>query len=172
MVLTASRSWLHRRRWQVFAVLAFGGPLVAIALVQYRWLEELDSRSQVAESQQNRVAVMSVAALLEDRITGTRLETLPPAVHQDVFDLKLDVLGPQFDEALERFPYVKHFFLWVSPSSHEETLFYFPKEKAFGRFAKRRTAGLPKSGRWTSIAPDGRSSPFPGIRLCKWSFIG
>jgi len=126
-----SRSWLHKRRWKVLALLAFGGTLVAIALVQYRWLEELGSRSRMVESHQNRVAAMSAAALLEERVRGARLETLPPILHEDVLELKLDGLGRQFDEALDRFPYVQHFFLWVSPAPREETLFYSPEEKDF-----------------------------------------
>ncbi|HEX9723517.1 MAG TPA: hypothetical protein VGC53_04465, partial [Vicinamibacteria bacterium] len=81
------RSWLHQRQWQVLAVLAFGAPLAAIALVQYRWLQELSNRSRQAESQQNRVTVLSAAAMLEDRMAGARLETLPPIVHEDVLEL-------------------------------------------------------------------------------------
>ena len=131
MFTGSPRSWLHQRRWQVLAVLAFGAPLMAITLVQYRWLQELSSRSQMAESQQNRVAVLSAAALLEDRVAGARLETLPPIVHEDVLQMKLDSLAPQFDEALARFPYVDCFFVWASPTPLEKTLFYLPKEKTF-----------------------------------------
>jgi signal transduction histidine kinase len=105
--------------------------LLAIALVQYRWLQELNHRSRLAESQQNRVAVLSAAAMLEDRLAGARLETLPPIVHQDVLELRLGVLGQQFEQALRRFPYVEHFFVWVAPAPQEETLFYFPEERDF-----------------------------------------
>jgi signal transduction histidine kinase len=122
---------LHQRQWQVLAVLAFGAPLAAIALVQYRWLQELSNRSRQAESQQNRVTVLSAAAMLEDRMAGARLETLPPIVHEDVLELRLDALGPQFEDALQRFPYVEHFFVWVAPAPPGETLFYFPDEKDF-----------------------------------------
>ncbi len=158
MLLTGSRSWLHKRRWQVLAVLAFGGPLVAIALVQYRWLEELGSRSRMAESQQNRVAVMSAAALLEDRVSGARLETLPPIPHEDVFELNLDGLGRQFDEALARFPYVQHYFLWVSPAPYEETLFYLPEEKGFR--AVRKAADRWPSEVWQMDTDSPRWSEF------------
>ena len=125
------RSWFHRSRWQVLAILAFGGPLLAIALVQYRWLAELRSQSRMVESEQNRVAALSAAAVLEDWVTGARLETLPPVVHEDVFRMELDVLGDQFESALKRFPYVQHFFIWVSSQTPEKTLFYFPEENVF-----------------------------------------
>ncbi|MEE9264524.1 MAG: HAMP domain-containing sensor histidine kinase [Vicinamibacteria bacterium] len=136
MLSKRSRSWLFQRWWRILIILVFAGPLVAIALVQYRWLEEVRSRSRMIESQRNRVTAQRAVALLQDHITGARLQTLPAVVHQDILDLNLDSLAEGFDEAHERFPYVDHFFVWASPATPEDTLFYFPEERRFRKVSE------------------------------------
>ncbi len=158
-----SRSWLLHRRWRILTVLAFAGPLVAIAVVQYRWLEEVRSRSRMIESQQNRVAAQRAVALLRDHITRVRLQTLPAVVHKDILDLNLDSLAERFDEALERFSYVEHFFVWASPAAPEDTLFYFPEERRFRkdsdlilRFPSDVWALTEETRRWVEFNVSGR----------------
>lgn len=123
---------LLRRRY-LLPILAFGGPLVAISFVQYRWLEELRTRSKTIELQQNHEAAVSAVLLLEDKMSGPRLNTLPAVVHADVLDLRLDILARQFDDGLQRFPYVERFFAWVPPTPPRESIFYFPEEGGFRR---------------------------------------
>jgi signal transduction histidine kinase len=162
MFAKKSRFRLVLRRWHGLIILAFGGPLVAIAFVQYRWVEELRSRSSMMESEQNRMAALSALALLGEQITGVRLETLPAVVHKDILDLNVDVLAKHFDEALERFPYVEHFFVWASPATPQDTLFYFPEENRFrkapelvGRFPPEVWAIRKGSRRWAEFSLPG-----------------
>lgn len=118
--------WRGIRKWQVLGVLAFGVPLIAIAFVQYRWLEELRQRSEMLTAQQNREAALRTVSLLEEELTGARLQVLPAVAHADICELRLDSMKRVFDEGFQRFPYIDRFFVWAPPQARSETLFYDP----------------------------------------------
>lgn len=121
------------RQWQLLAVLAFGAPLSAIAFVQYRWLQELRTRSEMLASQQHREAALQAVSLLQQEIRGARLRALPPVGHADLAELRLEPLGAVFERGAREFPYVDRFFVWARPQSPADTLFYFPEERGFRR---------------------------------------
>ncbi len=156
-------SWLraHLRKRYLLPILAFGGPLVAIALVQYRWLEELRTRSTMIESHRNRQSALAAVSMLEDAMSGARLDTLPAVVHADVLELKLDALAREFDEGLERYPYVERFFVWIPPAPPGGSLFYFPEERRFCQ-APEMVAFMPLQV-WGIDADTLRWSEFPSL---------
>lgn len=107
-------------------ILAFGAPLVAIALVQYRWILELQTRSEMIENQRNREAAQRTKSILADEMTRARLTVLPAVGHADLMSLDLEPVAQLFKRGHERFAYVDRFFVWTESMPHGKALFYHP----------------------------------------------
>ncbi|HSF14067.1 MAG TPA: HAMP domain-containing sensor histidine kinase [Vicinamibacteria bacterium] len=107
-------------------ILAFGAPLVAIALVQYRWILELQTRSEMIENQRNREAGQRARSILADEMTRARLTVLPAVGHADLMSLDFEPVAQLFNRGHERFAYVDRFFVWTESMPHGEALFYHP----------------------------------------------
>ncbi len=110
----------------VLPILAFGAPLVAIAFVQYRWLLELQNRSEMIEMQQYREAARHARSLLVDEMTSARLDVLPAVGHGDLLADELDPIANVLEKGYERFEYVDRFFIWTASMRYGEALFYEP----------------------------------------------
>jgi signal transduction histidine kinase len=111
-------------KWSLLPILAFGAPLVAIAFVQYRWLLELQHRSEMIETQRNREAAQRARTLLSEEMTSARLAVLPAVGHGDLMAQELEPVAHVFEKGHERFDYVDRFFIWTSSMPHGEALFY------------------------------------------------
>lgn len=144
-------------KWGLLPILAFGAPLVAIAFVQYRWLLELQTRSEMIETQRNREAAQKSRTLLTEEMTSARLAVLPPVGHGDLIALELDSVANVFDKGYERFDYVDRFFIWSESMPQGEALFYTPD----GEFApdSERLLCLPEDV-WTLQEGKGRWGEF------------
>jgi signal transduction histidine kinase len=116
---------------KVLPILAFGAPLVAIAFVQYRWLLELQNRSEMIEMQQYREAARHARSLLVEKMTSARLTVLPAVGHGDLLADKLDAIAIVLEKGVERFEYVDRFFIWTASMPYGEALFYEPDGGGF-----------------------------------------
>lgn len=112
-------------------ILAFGAPLVAIAFVQYRWLAELQTRSEMIESQRNREAAQLAESLFTKEMTRARLEVLPAVGHGDLITRELDAVAHVLENGYERFDYVDRFFIWTVSMPRGDALFYQPNGGEF-----------------------------------------
>lgn len=124
----AFRSWLKSK---LLPILAFGAPLVAIAFVQYRWLLELQTHSQVIELQRHREAARRARALLVDEMTSARLTVLPAVGHADLLVHDFDAVAKVLQNGYERFDYVDRYFVWTESMPRGEAKFYDPDSGGF-----------------------------------------
>ena len=141
-------------KWGLMAVLAFGVPILAIALVQYRWLLEIRSRSEVIATQQNHEAALRALDILENEMSAARLQVLPPVGHADLLTHELEPIAQVFRKGHERFSYVDRFFVWARPMPVRDALFYDPANDSFTA-DPARVALMPDSV-WTWRPEDGK----------------
>lgn len=142
-------------KWGLLAILAFGAPILAIAVVQYRWLLELRSRSEVIATQQNHEAALRALELLESEMSAARLQVLPPVGHTDLLELDLEPIAHVFQKGQDRFDYVDRFFVWAKPMPPGDALFYDPERGTFAPDPER-VACIPDRV-WNWSPEDGKS---------------